>query len=250
MIKFTTSLALIAALLPASASADEQAVAIDPISERVLTEACGYLRSATGFSVDMVIEYEEVLLDGTVVTYHREDAVTLQRPGRLRIDVVDDHGERSFFVNQGKMTVYRPANGIYAELDVSGSIDRLIANAEAWGLTLPMADLLQEKPCGDLVEYMRGATYAGRHYLAGQQVHHLLIELADVDLQLWVADDDVPEIAKAVIRYREKPGQPRFTARMNNWSIETAHEDPFAFTPPDGVSKVEFRKPAALQEEK
>jgi hypothetical protein len=250
MIKFLTSLAVFAAMLPASVSADEQMVVIDPTSERVLTEACGYLRSATGFSVDMAIDYEEVLLDGTTVTYHREDTVTLQRPDRLRVDVVDDRGARSIFINQGKMTVFRPANGVYAELDVSGSIDQMIANAESWGLTLPMADLLQEKPCGDLVQYMQTATYAGRHYLAGQQVHHLLIDLVDVDLQLWVADGDAPEIVKAVIRYREKPGQPRYTASMNNWNIERTNEDPFVFTPPDGVRKVEFRKPAAAQEEK
>jgi hypothetical protein len=97
---------------------------------------------------------------------------------------------------------------------------------------------------------MQGATYAGGHYLAGQQVHHLLIDLPDVDLQLWVADGDAPEIVKAVIRYREKPGQPRYTASMNNWDIEMANDDPFVFTPPDGVRKVEFRKPAAAQEEK
>jgi hypothetical protein len=245
-----TSLALAAAVLPALAAADEQMVVIDPVSERVLTGACGYLRSATRFSVDFDIEYEEVLLDGTTVTYHREDAIEVQRPDSLRMDVTDDKGERSIFVGPDGVVVYRPGNNVYAKLDSRGSLDERLASAERHGLTFPLDDLLKDKPCSDLVEQMQRVTYAGRHYLAGGLVHHLLIATPATALQLWIDDDDTPEIVKIAIQYRELTGQPRFTARLSNWNIETADNSVFTFTPPADASRVEFRKPATATGDK
>jgi hypothetical protein len=238
-----TGLAIGAAALPVVAPADEAMITIDATSERVLTEACSYLRSATRFSVDADIEYEDILLDGTTVTYHRQYDMAVERPDRLRVDVVDDKGARSVIVNADEIVVYRPDSNVYATRQVDGSLDARIAKAEGLGLVFPLSDLVQSRPCSDLVETMHSATYAGRHFLDGRFAHHLLVKTDLADVQLWIDDDMTPEIVRLVIRYRELPGQPRFSARLDDWDIETGQVDPFSFTPPPGSTRVEFRSP-------
>ena len=239
------SLAIAIATLPAVAPAEEAMIKIDAASERVLTEACSYLRRATRFSFDADIEYEDILLDGTVVTYHRQYDMAVERPDKLRVDVTDDKGARSFIVNAEGIVVYRPESNVYATLQADGPLDARIAKAEELGLVLPLSDVVHSKPCSDLVATMHSATYAGRHFLDGGFVHHLLIETDFTDVQLWIDDDETPEIARLVIQYRELPGQPRFSARLDNWDIDAGQLDPFSFTPPPGASRVEFRRPAA-----
>lgn len=225
--------------------ADDQPVVIDSTSERVLTEACHYLRSATKFSVNVAAEYEDVLLDGTRVTYHKTDAVALERPDKLRVDVSDDKGVRSLFVQPDRIVVYRPAEGIYAEFESTGSLEARLTRAEELGITFPLDDLLHEKPCRDLVARMQSAVYAGRHVLDGEPVHHLLISTDHIDMQLWIDGDDSPEVVKVSIYYRDRPGEPRYTARLTDWVIETPDQNPFTFNAPAGAKKLDFLAPDA-----
>jgi len=240
-----TGLVAAAMVMCGPALADDQTVFIDSTSERVLTEACSYLRSATKFAVNVAAEYEDVLLDGTRVTYHKRDAVALERPDKLRVDVTDDRGARSIFIEPDRIVVYRPAEGVYAEFETSGSLEERLVRAEALGVAFPLDDLLRERPCRDLVARMQSATYAGRHVLDGTRVHHLLITTDLADMQVWIDGDDSPEIVKVSIYYRDRPGEPRYTARLMDWVIETPDQNVFKFSAPPGATKVDFVTPDA-----
>jgi len=241
--RFLLSVCLASATFVAMAIDDQ--VIIDTTSERLLVDTCAHLRNATRFTVDIDSEYEEVLLDGTTVTYHRNDAVLVERPDKLRLDVVDDRGLRRIFVNPDNVVVYRPVNDVYAEIEVSGTLDQRLDKLEAKGVVLPLGDLLRTKPCDDLVEQMRRATFAGTHYVNGQMAKHLLIETDHADMQVWIADGDAPQIVKLVIHYRELMGEPRFTARLSNWDIATVNDSEFRFSPSPQSERVDFRKPTA-----
>lgn len=228
-------------------AAGNDTVIIDAASERILTEACIHLRSASRFAVDIVTEYEDVLLDGTIVTYHRDDTVLLQRPDRLRVEVLDDEGLRRLFVSSDSIVVHRPMSSVYSQTDSSGTLNERLAKLKAKGISLPLDDLLNERPCSELVEHMETATFVGNHYIGGRSANHLLIATDTSNLQLWVANNDEPEILKMVIHYRELAGQPRFTARFSNWDIQHGGEDEFAFEPPEGTRRIEFRKSTSAQ---
>ena len=234
-------------LLPALAVAEDSPVVIDTTSEALLVEACSYLRSATRFGVDVDVMYEEVLLDGTTVTYHRNDSILLERPDKLRVDVIDDQGTRSVFVNADKAVIYRPLNDVYAEVETSGTLDERMQKLEANGVTLPLGDLLQSRPCSDLVEHMQRVTFAGTHYVSGLMANHLLIETDHVDMQMWIADDPAPVIVQLVIQYRELAGQPRYSARLSNWNVVTTGDDAFTFEPSPQTRRIEFRRPDGVQ---
>jgi hypothetical protein len=244
------------AVLPASGGAAPAAgegaaaarVAIDGRTEQVLVEACAHLRSAERFSVDMEVAYDDVLKDGRKVQYSRDATVVVERPGRLRADVVSDKGPRSFFYDGKTVTVYRPEQAVYAVFEAPATIDATLDAAEARGVEMPLNDLLRAQPCAGLAEHLKSGRYAGRHYLDGGWTHHLLLETEAVDVQIWVADGDAPEIRKVVITYRQAPGAPQYSAVLTDWNFAPATDaTTFAFTPPAGVRRVAYKADAEAQ---
>jgi hypothetical protein len=215
---------------------------IDRMSELVLLDACGYLRSAARFSVKAEVSYEDILETGTRVEYHREASVVLERPNHLRIDSESDKGRRSFYYDGKTLTVYRPDQGVYATAPAPDTIDAMIDAVEARGITMPASDLLLNHPCEALGEHLQTGTYAGLHYLDGGWYRHLLLSSEAVDVQLWVAQGEAPVIHKLVIIYTTKPGEPQYRALLNDWSFTPAIDSAtFTFTPPADARKVAFR---------
>jgi hypothetical protein len=246
------------ALLPFSAGAETAStspaavapaqVAIDARTERVLLDACAFLRSAPRFSVDVEAAYDDVLKDGTKVQYSRDALVVLERPNRLRLDGVSDKGARSLYYDGKTATVYNPDKGIYAAFDAPPTIDAMLTAARERGVLMPLDDLLHAQPCAGLGEHLKSGTYAGRHYVDGGWYHHVLLGTEAVDVQLWVAEGDAPEIRKLVITYRDAPGRPQYTAVLRDWNFAPAIEAAtFTFSPPQGVKKVAYRGAAESQ---
>ena len=221
---------------------------IDRMSERVLLDACGYLRSADRFSVTVEATYEDVLMTGTRVEYSRQASVVLERPARLRIDSESDKGRRSFFYDGKTVTVYHPDEQVYAVFTSPPTIDAMIDAAEARGISMPASDLLMNHPCQALGDHLQTGTYAGLHYLDGDWYHHLLLSTDAVDVQLWVAPGDAPEIRKLVITYTGKAGEPQYRALLRDWDFAPAIDSTtFTFTPPADARKVAFKGADAAQ---
>jgi hypothetical protein len=215
---------------------------IDRMSERVLLDACGYLRSAGRFSVTVEASYEDVLETGTRVEYHRQASVVLERPSHLRIDSESDKGRRSIYYDGKTLTVYRPDQGVYATAPAPDTIDAMVAAVEARGIAMPASDLLLNHPCEALGEHLQTGTYAGRHYLDGGWYHHLLLTTEAVDVQLWVAQGEAPVIHKLVITYTTQPGEPQYRALLSDWNFAPDIDSKtFTFTPPAEARKVAFR---------
>lgn len=218
------------------------------MSERVLLDACGYLRSADRFSVNVESNYEDVLTTGTRVEYSRQAHVVLERPDHLRIDSESDKGRRSFFYDGKTVTVYHPDERVYAVFAAPPTIDAMIDAAEARGVSMPASDLMMNHPCQALGDHLQTGTYAGRHYLDGDWYHHLLLSTDAVDVQLWVAQGEAPEIRKLVITYTNKPGEPQYRALLRDWDFSSAIDSTtFTFTPPADARKVAFRGADAAQ---
>jgi hypothetical protein len=251
--KQTVLAAAFLAVMPFSAGAAETSsappgVVIDGRTERVLLDACAYLRSAERFSVQADISYDDVLKAGPKVEYSRQSSVVLERPNHLRVDTVSDKGARSFYYDGKSLTMYRPEGAIYAVGEAPATIDALLDVLEARGVVMPLDDLLETRPCGGLAEHLKTGSYAGRHFFDGSWYHHLLLETDAVDVQMWVAEGDQPEIRKVVITYRDAPAAPRYTAVLSDWNFAPAIDaTTFAFSPPEGVRKVAYRDAADSQ---
>jgi len=242
--------ATLAAMTTVAAAGETPAdqVVIDRTTERVLFDACAYLRSAERFSARFDVTFDDVLLDGTKVQYSRRSELAMVRPDRLRANIEDDRGERSVYYDGRSVTVYRPGSGLYAVAQAPDNLDATLDLAAEKGISLPLDDLLRTQPCAVLGERLRSGTYAGVHYLDGDWYHHLLLATDAVDVQMWVARGEAPTIRKVVITYTQKPGAPQYSALISDWDFTPDIDDTyFTFEPLAGARQVVFRGHGATQ---
>ncbi|MCU0836112.1 MAG: DUF2092 domain-containing protein [Chromatiaceae bacterium] len=235
------------AALPLWASAEEAPTAapevtIDRTTERVLLDACAYLRSAERFSLHAEVDIDEVLASGQKVQYSRDGFVMLERPNRLRAESASDKGVRELVYDGQTVTVFRPDSGVYAVFPAPETIDTMLDALEDKGVVLPLDDLLRTQPCAAIGGHLKTGTYAGRHWLNGDWYHHLLLTTEAVDVQMWVALGNEPEIRKVVITYRDAPGMPQYSAVLTDWDFAPEIDaSTFTFSPPEGAKQVAFR---------
>lgn len=252
MLRMTAMAALVIVVPPLQAAPEipEGRVLIDSAAEAVLLDACAWLRDAKAFSVKADISFDEITADGARVEYHRQDQATLARPDRLRIDIEDDRGPRSLYYDGKQMTIYRPASGLYAVAEAPDGLDALLDLAESRGISMPLDDMLHSHPCAGIAENLRTGTYGGMHFLDGDWYHHLLLSTDAVDVQMWIASDEVPSIRKVVIAYSSALGTPQYRARFSDWNFTPEiSDDVFHFEPGEGNRQVPFRISATDRKE-
>ena len=78
------------------------------------------IRAASRFSVEAEITHDDVLKSGKKVQYSRDATILVERPNRLRVELVGDKGERNLYYDGKTMTVYRPDRAVYAAFDAPG----------------------------------------------------------------------------------------------------------------------------------
>lgn len=231
-------------LMPPVLNADETPPrVVDPEADRIMERACEQLKSAPAFSVSSDISYDDVLKSGLTVQYQRASDLVLDRPDHLRIEGESDKGRRTILYDGKTVTVYDHDENMYVQAPAPDTLDATLDKLDERGVSVPLEDLMSSEPCGWLYEDIWDGHYGGRHYLDGLYVHHLLFRARAADFQVWVQGGEVPVIRKVVIEYREKQGKPRYEARLFDWNFRPTIEDgEFTFTPPEGATRIEFRK--------
>jgi hypothetical protein len=92
-----------------------------------------------------------------------------------------------------------------------------------------------------------GVTSGGRvgtSTIDGVRCNHFFFvqALDDLELELWLEDNEEASPRRFVVTYRSLPGRPNFVADLSGWdfSIQTP-DSAFVFQPPPGVTQVELK---------
>jgi len=76
--------------------------------------------------------------------------------------------------------------------------------------------------------------------------HFFFNQADDLELELWLEDNDRALPRRFVVTYRNLPGRPTFIAELSDWDFSTQVSDTaFVFQPPAGVVQVEASSNAA-----
>ena len=171
-----------------------------------------------------------------------DSKIVVRRPDRLAVDVTGDSGSTKLFYDGKTLVAYNPDEKKYSSIPVPGKIDEMVDAAESrLGADFPLADLLTDNPEKSILS---GVTSGGQIDVAtigGVKCRHFFFnESPDIDLELWVEDNDRALLRRVYVTYRSLPGHPTFSAELSDWdfSIHPADAE-FVFTPPAGVTKVE-----------
>lgn len=214
-----------------------------PDARQIMMRMADYLSKAPNWSVTVHSAYDAVQPDGAKVEWNDVRKVTLVRPDRLRVETERSDGAHTLVVFDGKqITTFDETAKVYAQAPHPGTVDDAVVYfVRDLGMRLPLAVLLLSRFPEELQQRVQSVNYVEKTMTLGVPADHIVGRTATVDFQLWIAEGDRPLPVRAVLTYRNAPGQPQFRADFADWNFDIEPlESLFTFTPPEGAKKIPF----------
>ena len=236
------ALAVLVLVAPASTEVRAQTPAADPAATRILQRMTEYLGSLGQFSVHTQNTLEDMLDSGHRIDYDVSAKVIISRPNRLRAERRGDLIDQIFYYDGKTLTLYNPADKVYATEPAPGTIEEVLDFArESLGLMIPAADLVYRNAFPLLMQDVTLAKVVGKAVIGGVKCDHLLFSRPGVDFQVWVDDSGPPLPYKYVVTDTTTPKLISITTALRHWNTAPAIDDAlFSFEPPQEAKPINF----------
>jgi hypothetical protein len=214
-----------------------------PDAHEIMMRMANFLSKAPRWSVTLHTSYDTLQPDGSKIEWNEIRSVTLQRPDHLRVESQRSDGARTLVLFDGKeITTFDESANAYARVSHPGSIDDAVVYfVHDLGMRLPLAVTLLTRLPGELQQRVQSVNYVEKTVTLGDPADHIAGKTATVNFQLWIAEGDQPLPMRAVLTYKDAPGQPQFRAQFSDWNLDFEPPDSlFAFTPPAGAKEIPF----------
>jgi hypothetical protein len=214
-----------------------------PDGRAVLMRMADYLSKAPAWNVTLHTAYDTVQPDGFKIEWNEIRNVTLSRPDRLRVEGERSDGARTLVLFNGKeITTYDESAHVYAQTAHPGTVDdAVVFFVHNLGMRLPLALMLLDRMPAELQQRVQTVAYVESTDILGSPAYHIAGKAVTVDFQLWIEKGEQPLPIRAVMTYKNAPGQPQFRADFSDWKLNIEPPDSlFAFTPPEGAKKIPF----------
>ena len=180
-----------------------------------------------------------------------------RRPDRLSVDVTGDDGSIELLFDGKTIVLYGVEQKKYASIPVpNGNVDQALEIVEErTGTDLPLADLLSQDPGQSLLSGVTSGGRVGTSVIDGVPCLHFFFNQGsdDLDIELWLEDNEQALPRRLIVTYRALPGRPNFVAELSNWNFSVQPPDSdFEFKPPTGVAQVDLqvKSPGAPEQPK
>ncbi|WP_457606965.1 DUF2092 domain-containing protein [Nitratifractor sp.] len=226
------------ALLPLSGEGVKGAglMTKDPAAE-ILRRAYRHLDEMGSFTLEAVTVNEDVYRETLVTEVHHRIRVALQRPDRLRIDIVGDSKDQSYFFKAGKFDLFDWQFRLYGQLNTPETIDGMLDYIyDSYGIASPLANLLYSDLEDRLMPKGRGF-YLGVQKIGGIPCHHLGFVNKAKELQVWVQAEGDPLIRRFVIIDKSTPWR-LHSATTLQWNPGKFRQGWFDFVPPKDAVEI------------
>src|SRR5215469_10717618 len=214
-----------------------------PSAHQTLMQMANFLARTPRWSVTVHTSYDAVQRDGSKVEWNGVRTVTLSRPDRLRVESQRSDGARTLVVFNGKeITTFDETSKVYAKESHPGTVDDAVVYfVRDLGMRLPLALLLMERLPAELQQRVQSVEYVEKATAFDTPARHIVGKTSTVDFQLWITEGDRPVPLRAVLTYKNAPGQPQFRAQFTDWNFDIQPPDSlFTFTPGPGVKQIPF----------
>jgi hypothetical protein len=218
------------------------APSIDPQAEKIMQEWNVLKEKNISAGMEVVDTMDEVLETGQKIQYSHMRKLKVIEPQQFWLESMGDITNTTIWKYKKTFTLLDRNNNAYAQIPAPGTIDETMDMLlDQYGVRTPLADLLSDDLYAVLMENVKTCRYLGLHYAEGIKCHHIAATQKDIDWQIWIDSGDVPQLRKIVITYKQKPGEPQYTAILKSFdAIPRLPEDTFAFKAPEGANKISF----------
>ena len=240
---------LVLGATPALAADDAPAAAAteqDPEARAILMAMANFLAKTPAYSVTMRSGHDAIQADGQRIEFGEQRRILLQRPDRVRVEVMRSDGDRGMVLFDGKgITVFKADDNVYARVEKPGTVDSaLVYLVRDLQLTMPMARMFHTGFPQEMEKLLTAISYVEEDALFDVPTDHLAVRSAEVDMQVWIAQGEQPLPRRVILTYKNAPGQPQFRADLSEWNLSPKVADnSFTFTPPAGAEQIPFLAP-------
>ena len=218
----------------------------DPEAQKIFLKMADYIAGTPAFSVTYRSSYDAIQPDGQRIEFGEKLHVLLQRPNQLRVETERSDGRRGLVIFDGQwLTVFKAEDNVYARIERPGTVDQILVYlVRDLQVTLPMARLFVTGFPEQMEKRISAFSYVEENMLFDVPTDHLAVRTPEVDMQMWIAEDEPPLPRRIVLTYKNASGEPQFRADFLQWSIPpTVGEDSFTFTPPAGAEQIPLLAP-------
>jgi hypothetical protein len=218
----------------------DQSHAIDPEALAILKKATDYLTGLTQFRLKGFRDTDVVQESGQKLQFTSLFDVSLKRPDRMFASRTDDDGiTRRLWYDGKTASMYDEGEKVYGQIQVPDTIDEMLDYLETvLESPPPLTDLLYND-LSHLAERALSGIYLGISFVDNSACDQLAFRGKSVDWQMWVDRGEKPLIRKIVITYKELPGEPQLSARLEEWNVVPQFSDTlFQFSIPEGARRI------------
>jgi hypothetical protein len=204
-----------------------------------------YLAAQNAVSFDYDSSLEIITKQNQKIAFTSSGSVTLKRPDKIRATRIGGFANVELVFDGKTLSLLGKVANVYAQAEVSGSIDHLVDELRnKYHRPIPAADLLMSNPYGQLMPLVTDVKDLGSGVIRGQECDHLAFRTKEADFQLWIAQGDHPYPCRYVITTTKVKGWPEYTIDVRNWKTgsEVATDD-FSFKAP---ANAKMLKPGQL----
>ena len=200
---------------------------IDPVALELINRMRSAMERFPNYRMSLTTLSDEELPSGLPVQEGQIGVIQIARPDRLAIAIERDSGEKwAAWLVGGKLVLFDKANGRYARLDLSPSIDQALDELdERYGLELPFVDIVSGLRRADLLDRVQTGLYLGVETVAGKECHHLLFRQPVADWQIWIEKEDPALPRKILLVYKDEPNQPTYQTTVTKWDVAPRFKD-------------------------
>src|SRR5215467_7642721 len=203
--------------------APEATPSLEPKAVDILKAASSRLAAARTMKFNAIHFYESASRHGHPLAFTTKSEVTLQRPDKLRVNILADGPASEFYYDGKKMMAYAPAENLVATADAPPTIDATLEQAyHSAAIYFPFADWIVADPYKEMSEGMKLAYYVGRSKVVGGTTTDMVAYTDHgVFIEAWIgAEDKLPRLLHAT--YLEDPERLRHTLVLSDWQLDAA----------------------------
>ena len=212
----------------------------DPRALAALKMMSDRLAAATAFTVRTRNSVPMVGPNGQWISLIGTSSLALQRPDKLFVERAGDQVPLDVYYDGRNVTLYAPAEKLYAEIPAPATIDAALNAAfDVAEHSFPYVEVLLADPFAAMSANLLGALYVGESTVAGVKTEHLALASPGVDWEIWIgAEDKLPRLVQA--RHVDVEKVPTVTTEFYDWTLNpTIPTARFAFAAPPDAERIE-----------
>ena len=212
-------------------------------ARRILKAMSDYMAAQESISFGFDATLEVVTKDDQKLALASSGTCTLKRPDKIHVMRSGGFADVEMLFDGKTLTLLGKNHNLYTQLDVPGTIDRLVDELrDKYHRPLPAADLLLANAYEVLMLDVVDVKDLGSGVVGGVECDFLAFRTNEVDWQIWIAHGKRPYPYRYVITSKRISGGPQYTIQTRDWKTggEVAATD-FSFKNPTKADKVELK---------